>query len=387
MAEKISVPVSVAAAPLAEQYPDIFNPYITKITSLVASPYTRVLFSEDRAAHLLSGIEACTSVPDFERIKLEAFGSKAGFFPLSVNSLSSVPPEQKKIEGLFRNAEKKIAENIAERKKAKLERAALDQRLEAERVDVTLPCRHEELGRVHPVSQTLEEMIEIFAQWGFTLAEGPQIENDDYNFTKLNVPPDHPARQMQDTFYMPDAADGQKRVLRTHTSPVQVRTMLTQKPPIRILAPGRVYRCDFDATHAPMFHQVEGLVIEETGKITMAHLKGVLLDFCRTYFGITDLPLRFRPSFFPFTEPSAEVDVGCSRKGGELKLGNYGDWLEVLGCGMVHPNVLRSVGIDPEKYSGFAFGMGVERLTMLRYGVNDLRAFFENDLRFLKQFK
>ncbi len=343
------------------------------------------MMSDDQTRHFFQQVEASASLSDLESVRVAGLG-KEGFFTTWVKTIASLPPEQRKEEGQRRNQLKNEFVQTLEAKKAVLERAALDQRLETERVDVTLPCRHEELGRVHPVSQTLEEMIEIFAQWGFTLAEGPQIENDDYNFTKLNVPPDHPARQMQDTFYMPDAEDGQKRGLRTHTSPVQVRTMLTRKPPIRILAPGRVYRCDFDATHAPMFHQVEGLVIEETGKITMAHLKGVLLDFCRAYFGITDLPLRFRPSFFPFTEPSAEVDVGCSRKGGELKLGNYGDWLEVLGCGMVHPAVLEACGIDSTRYQGFAFGMGLDRFAMLKYGIPDLRTMFDGDMRWLRHY-
>jgi phenylalanyl-tRNA synthetase alpha chain len=218
---------------------------------------------------------------------------------------------------------------------------------------------------------------------GFSVAKGPEIESDWNNFEALNFPPDHPARQMQDTFFMPPS-DGKPMVLRTHTSPVQIRTMMNQKPPIRIIAPGRTYRCDFDQTHTPMFHQVEGLVIDETTH--MGHLKGCLIDFMRAFFGIHDLPLRFRPSYFPFTEPSAEVDIGCSRKGSELKLGNYGDWLEIGGCGMVNPNVLRNCGIDPEKYQGFAFGMGIERMAMLKYGIPDLRTFFDADLRWLKHY-
>lgn len=267
-----------------------------------------------------------------------------------------------------------------------VEAAQMAEQLRSETVDVSLPIRPESMGRLHPISQTIDELIEIFAQMGFTVAEGPQIESDDYNFTKLNVPPDHPARQMQDTFYMPDAEDGSKRVLRTHTSPVQVRTMLNNKPPIRVLVPGRVYRYDSDATHSPMFHQFEGLVIDEIGKITMAHLKGVLLQFYRTYFGINDLPIRFRPSYFPFTEPSAEIDIGCKRGNGEMKLGNFGDWLEVGGCGMVHPKVLAACGVDPAKYQGFAFGMGIDRAAMLKYGIPDIRNFFECDIRWMKHY-
>jgi len=219
---------------------------------------------------------------------------------------------------------------------------------------------------------------------GFTVAEGPEIENDFNNFTALNMPEDHPARQMHDTFYLSPTADGINRVLRTHTSPVQVRTMLSRKPPIRVIAPGRTYRSDYDMTHTPMFHQVEGLVIDES--TDMGHLRGCLTDFLRAFFQIDDLPLRFRPSFFPFTEPSAEVDIGCSRQGGQLKLGNFGDWLEILGCGMVHPKVLEMCGIDATRYQGFAFGMGIERIAMLKYGIPDLRTFFESDLRWLKHY-
>lgn len=339
----------------------------------------------DDLAQDYAALAATGTLAELEDWRVKLLG-KEGKLTLRVKDIAKVAPELRKDEGQKRNREKQAFEALLERRKQELESAALTARLESERVDVTLPCRHEEAGRIHPVTQTIEEMIEIFAQWGFSLAEGPQIEGDDYNFTKLNVPPDHPARQMQDTFYMPDAEDGQKRVLRTHTSPVQVRTMLGQKPPIRILAPGRVYRCDDDATHTPMFHQIEGLVIEETGKITMAHLKGVLLDFYRIYFGIDDLPLRFRPSFFPFTEPSAEIDLGCSRKGGEIKLGNFGDWLEMGGCGMVHPNVLEACGIDSTQYQGFAFGMGIDRAAMLKYGIPDLRNMFDGDVRWLRHY-
>jgi len=226
--------------------------------------------------------------------------------------------------------------------------------------------------------------VAILADMGFAVAEGPDIEDDFHNFTALNIPPEHPARQMMDTFYLPDAPDGRQRVLRTHTSPVQIRTMLTQPPPIRIIAPGRTYRSDYDMTHTPMFHQVEGLMIDETTH--MGHLKGVLGEFLRVFFGRDDLPMRFRPSFFPFTEPSAEIDIGCRRQGGEIKLGPFGDWLEMGGCGMVHPNVLGHCGLDPERYQGFAFGFGIERPAMLKYGIPDLRSFFEADNRWLRHY-
>jgi phenylalanyl-tRNA synthetase alpha chain len=240
------------------------------------------------------------------------------------------------------------------------------------------------MGRIHPISQTIDEIIAIFGEMGFVVAEGPHIEDDFYNFTALNIPPEHPARQEHDTFYLPERADGSRLVLRTHTSPVQVRTMLKQKPPIRIIVPGRTFRCDHDATHSPMFHQVEGLVIDRTTH--MGHLKGCLIEFCRAFFDVDDLPVRFRPSYFPFTEPSAEVDIGCSREGGELKIGAGGSWLEILGSGMVHPQVLRNCGIDPDEYQGFAFGMGIERVAMLKYGIPDLRTMYDSDIRWLRHY-
>jgi phenylalanyl-tRNA synthetase alpha chain len=289
----------------------------------------------------------------------------------------------RKERGAALNVLKDEIASVLEAKQKLLATAALQQRLAAETIDVTLATRPIPDGRIHPIAQTLDEITTIFASMGFAIGKGPDIESDYYNFTALNIPPDHPARQMQDTFYLPQK-DGHPTVLRTQTSPVQIRTMQSQKPPIRVIAPGRTYRCDYDMTHTPMFHQFEGLVIDESTH--MGHLKGCLVDFLRAFFGIADLPLRFRPSYFPFTEPSAEVDIGCSRKGGELKLGNYGDWLEIGGCGMVHPNVLKNCNIDPDKYQGFAFGMGVERLAMLKYGIPDLRTFFEADVRWLKHY-
>lgn len=334
---------------------------------------------------MIENVTKAQTIADLEAIRVSAIG-KTGVIAQWVSSIASLPVEQRKDEGQKRNQEKQRFVSALEARKVELERQALNAKLEAERVDVTLPARFEAKGSIHPLSQTIDEIIEIFAQWGFTFSDGPSIESDDNNFTKLNIPPDHPARQMQDTFYMPDAEDGSKRVLRTQTSCIQIRTMMAQKPPIRLLAVGRVYRNEHDMTHSAMFHQFEGLVIEETGKITMAHLKGVLLEFYRIFFGVADLPIRFRPSFFPFTEPSAEIDLGCSRKGGEIKLGNYGDWLEAGGCGMVHPNVLEMCGIDSSKYQGFAFGMGLERAAMLKYGIPDLRNFFDADVRWLKHY-
>ncbi|HEY1736815.1 MAG TPA: phenylalanine--tRNA ligase subunit alpha, partial [Methylovirgula sp.] len=262
----------------------------------------------------------------------------------------------------------------------------LEVRLKTETLDVTLPARVSplELGRVHPISQVMDELAAIFADMGFSIAEGPDIETDDYNFTKLNFPPDHPAREMHDTFFLPPDATGERRVLRTHTSPVQVRTMLTQKPPIRVICPGRTYRCDSDQTHTPMFHQVEGLVIDK--QANLGNLKWVLEEFCKAFFEVPQVKMRFRPSFFPFTEPSMEVDIQCSRKGGEIRFGEGDDWLEILGCGMVHPNVLRNCGIDPEIYQGFAWGIGIDRIAMLKYGMPDLRAFFEADVRWLSHY-
>ena len=334
-------------------------------------------------AEVLSAVAAAATPEALEEVRVAALGKKGSVTGL-MKDLGGLDPEARKARGAALNLLKdEIAAALAARK-AELQAVALAARLMSERVDVTLPARPEAEGRIHPISQTIDEITAIFADMGFTVAEGPDVEGDFYNFTALNIPPEHPARQMHDTFYLPDAVDGTKRVLRTHTSPVQIRTMLAEKPPIRIIAPGRTYRSDYDMTHTPMFHQVEALVIDEATH--MGHLKGAIVEFCRAFFDVADLPVRFRPSFFPFTEPSAEVDIGCSRKGGELKLGNYGDWLEIMGCGMVHPKVLANCGIDPTKYQGYAFGMGIERIAMLKYGIPDLRTFFEADLRWLKHY-
>ena len=301
-----------------------------------------------------------------------------------MKQLGGLDPDARRQAGQDLNQVKDAVAEAIEQRKTGLADSALNARLAAERIDVSLPPRPEQRGFIHPISQVMDELTAIFGEMGFAVAEGPDIEDDFHNFGALNIPPEHPARQEHDTFYLPDRADGAKMVLRTHTSPVQIRTMQKTTPPIRIIAPGRTYRSDHDATHSPMFHQVEGLVIDE--KTHMGHLKGCLIEFCRAFFGVDDLPVRFRPSYFPFTEPSAEVDIGCTRKGGELTIGAGDDWLEILGSGMVHPRVLENCGIDSTKYQGFAFGMGIERIAMLKYGIPDLRTFYDSDLRWLKHY-
>jgi phenylalanyl-tRNA synthetase alpha chain len=328
-------------------------------------------------------ISAAASPDALEAIRVRVLGRR-GSLTLAMRELGGLDPEERRHAGAKLNAAKeRITAALAEAT-VRLGRAALAERLAEERADVTLPVAFAGTGRIHPISQTIDEIIAIFGEMGFSVAEGPHIEDDFYNFTALNIPPEHPARQEHDTFYLPERPDGTRLVLRTHTSPVQIRTMLAQKPPIRIIVPGRTFRCDHDATHSPMFHQVEGLVVDRTSH--MGHLKGCLIEFLRAFFVIDDLPVRFRPSYFPFTEPSAEVDIGCSRNRGELKLGGGGDWLEILGSGMVHPRVLQNCGIDPAEYQGFAFGMGIERVAMLKYGIPDIRAFYEADLRWLRHY-
>jgi phenylalanyl-tRNA synthetase alpha chain len=330
----------------------------------------------------LASIASARDSVTLDEARVEALGKKGRITDL-LKTLGALDPDVRKERGAALNLLKDDITNAIDARQKELAGTALEARLEKERIDVTLPPRPLPDGRVHPISQTIDEIVAIFGSMGFTVAKGPDIESDEYNFTKLNMPPDHPARDMQSTFYLPQTGE-HPTILRTQTSPVQIRTMMREKPPIRLIAPGRTYRSDYDMTHTPMFHQVEGLVIDEVTH--MGHLKGCLMDFLRAFFGIKDLPVRFRPSYFPFTEPSAEVDIGCSRKGGELKLGAGGDWLEILGCGMVHPNVLRNCELDPEKYQGFAFGMGIERIAMLKYGIPDLRTFFEADLRWLKHY-
>ena len=332
---------------------------------------------------LLDRVAAAADLEALESLRVQALGKK-GEVTQRLKSLGSLSPDERKEAGQSLNRVKDAVVEALEARRADLEASALEARLASEAVDVTLPARPAEIGRIHPISQTFEELVAIFGEMGFSVAEGPHIEDDYYNFTALNIHEAHPARQEMDTFYMRPAADGSRKVLRTHTSPVQIRHMLAEKPPIRIIVPGRTFRADHDATHSPMFHQVEGLVIDK--KSHMGHLKGTLTAFCRAFFGVEDLPLRFRPSYFPFTEPSAEVDIGCSREGGELKIGPGKDWLEILGSGMVHPKVLANCGIDPNEYQGFAFGMGIERIAMLKYGFPDLRIFYETDLRWMKHY-
>ena len=323
------------------------------------------------------------TVAELEQVRVNALGRK-GEVTQRMKNLGGLDPEARKAAGQTLNQIKDAIAAAIETRKQDLEEEELEARLAEERIDITLPARPSQVGRIHPISQIIDEMVAIFGEMGFSVAEGPHIEDDFHNFTALNIPPEHPARQEHDTFYLPEGPDGERKVLRTHTSPVQIRTMQASEPPIRIVVPGRTFRADSDATHSPMFHQLEGLVVDETTH--MGHLKGTLVEFCRAIFGVDDLPVRFRPSYFPFTEPSAEVDIGCSRKGGTLKIGHGEDWLEILGCGMVHPKVLENCGIDPARYQGYAFGMGVERIALLRYGLDDLRTLFENDARFLDQF-
>jgi len=338
---------------------------------------------EDVKAELLKSVSAAQDLTALEEARVAALGKKGRITGL-MKALGTLDADARKEEGARLNQLKDEVAQRIEARRDELRREELARRLDAERIDITLPVRPEQIGRIHPITHTVDELTAIFADMGFTIAEGPDVEGEFYNFTALNMPPEHPARQMQDTFYLPPAADGSERVLRTHTSPVQIRTMLAEKPPIRIIAPGRTYRSDYDITHTPMFHQAEGLVVDESTH--MGHLKGCLIEFCRAFFDVDDLPVRFRPSFFPFTEPSAEVDIGCSRKGGEFKIGAGDDWLEILGCGMVHSRVLENCGIDSSRYQGFAFGMGLERIAMLKYGIPDLRTFFEADLRWLRHY-
>ena len=336
----------------------------------------------------LDAIAGTSSVDALEQVRVDALGKKGEISGL-MKVLGTLGPDERKAFGARLNVLRDEVAAAIDAKKTGLADAALNERLARETLDLTLPARPEMEGRIHPITQTVDEIIAIFGEMGFSVAEGPDIEDDFHNFTALNIPADHPARQMQDTFYLPQKPDGSQMVLRTHTSPVQIRTMLKGDLPIRVICPGRTYRVDSDMTHSPMFHQVEGLVIDT--HTNMGHLKGCLQDFVRAFFGIDNLPVRFRPSYFPFTEPSAEVDIGCDRSGGELKLGgdkdgNAKNWLEILGSGMVHPNVLKNCGIDPAKYQGFAFGMGIERIAMLKYGIPDLRTFYESDLRWLRHY-
>ena len=343
---------------------------------------------KDLENKVLKDIEAASDLKTLDDIRVSLFG-KNGIITAEMKTLGAMDPAARVEKAKTLNVLKANIENAFSNRKNNLEKKALDESLKKEAVDVTLPVRAEVQGRIHPISKVFEEVFAIFGAMGFEVAEGPNIEDQFHNFNALNMPLNHPARQMQDSFYIkhdkdkPFSADD-AYVVRTQTSGIQIRTMEAKKPPIRIVAPGRTYRSDMDATHTPMFHQIEGLVIDKT--TTLAHLKGCLYDFVKAFFELDDIKVRYRPSYFPFTEPSAEMDIGCLKTKTELKIGEGNDWLEILGCGMVHPNVLRAGGIDPDEYQGFAFGMGVDRLAMLKYGIPDLRTFFEGDVRWLKNY-
>ena len=334
---------------------------------------------------LLGQVGAAPDEAALEALRVAALGKKGTISEL-LKSLGSMTPDERREKGPLINGLRDSVQGAIARRKEALAEAALDARLEAERIDVTLPVREgpETRGRIHPITQVTDELSAIFADMGFSIAEGPDIETDYLNFTALNFPQGHPAREMHVTFFLRPDANGDRKVLRTHTSPVQIRTMKSVAPPIRVICPGRTYRHDSDQTHTPMFHQVEGLVIDREAHI--GHLKWILEEFCKAFFEVPEVKMRFRPSFFPFTEPSAEVDIQCSRQGGEIRFGEGTDWLEILGCGMVHPNVLRNCGLDPDEFQGFAWGMGIDRIAMLKYGMPDLRPFFEADVRWLEHY-
>lgn len=330
---------------------------------------------------LTASISTATTLTALDEIRVKSLG-KNGSITALMKELGKLPPEEKKNAGQVLNTFKSEIATLLDRKKEELELKEMNEKLTHEEVDITLPIRPEpNMGRIHPISQVTEEILTIFAQMGFDLAEGPDIENDWYNFEALNIPPSHPARQMQATFFMENTTD---KILRTQTSGVQIRTMENKKPPIKIVAPGRVYRRDYDMTHTPMFHQIEGLVIDT--QTNLSHLKTTLVEFMKLFFETDDVSLRFRPSYFPFTEPSFEADVGCSRENGEFKIKSGASWIELLGCGMVHPNVLKNCGLDPDTYQGFAFGCGIDRFAMLKYGIPDIRSFFDADMRWIKHY-
>jgi phenylalanyl-tRNA synthetase alpha chain len=333
---------------------------------------------ETLQSELLAAIGAAQTLDALEVVRIVALG-KAGSVSALLKTLGGMTPEQRQVEGPRINGLREAVSGALAERKAVLESAALDAKLATERFDMTLPSPETPKGSVHPVSQVLDELSEIFADMGFAVASGPEIEDDWHNFTALNIPESHPARAMHDTFYFPDG-----KLLRTHTSPVQIRTMTSQEPPIRIIAPGRVYRSDSDATHTPMFHQIEGLVIDKG--IHLGHLKWTLETFLRAFFERDDVTLRLRPSYFPFTEPSVEVDVGYTMQNGKRVIGGSEGWMEVLGSGMVHRRVIEACGLDPDVWQGFAFGTGIDRLAMLKYGMDDLRPFFDGDLRWLKNY-
>jgi phenylalanyl-tRNA synthetase alpha chain len=346
---------------------------------------TKMSDIETLQTELITAIDSASTLEALEAVRVSALG-KQGSVSALLKTMGGMSPEERQTQGPIINGLRESITSALAAKKAELETAELNRRLATERIDMTLPAPDAPRGTIHPVSQVMDELAEIFADMGFAVAEGPEIEDDWHNFTALNIPETHPARAMHDTFYFPDdmARDAQKMVLRTHTSPVQIRTMTSQEPPIRIIAPGRVYRSDSDATHTPMFHQIEGLVIDKG--IHLGHLKWTLETFLKAYFEREDVGLRLRPSYFPFTEPSVEVDVGYSVINGKRVIGGAEGWMEVLGSGMVHRKVIEACGLDPDVWQGFAFGTGVDRLAMLKYGMDDLRAFFDGDNRWLQHY-
>ena len=328
-------------------------------------------------------INSVEDLQELENVRLNYLGKK-GSISNEMKNLASLSIEEKKEVGKKLNILKNSILEKIESRKISIQNSLINKKILEEKIDLSLPSRNYNCGKIHPISQTIDKVIHIFSSMGFNVVEGPDIETDFNNFSALNIPPDHPAREMQDTFYLTDKKKNEKFVLRTHTSPVQIRTMLEKKPPLKIIVPGRTYRCDSDSTHSPMFHQVEGLLVDD--KSTMAHLKGCLIDFLKDFFELNDLKYRFRPSYFPFTEPSAEMDIAYKKINDVLNIGKGDDWLEILGCGMINPRVLENCGIDSKKYQGFAFGMGIERISMLKYGITDLRSFFETDLRWIKHY-
>jgi phenylalanyl-tRNA synthetase alpha chain len=368
-----------------KSFDDLLKTLQSEITEVKANPSAFKISATSNTTSIQGYILKIVSNEEFENTRVKLFG-KSGVVTTGFSDFGKFPPEIRPAIGEQRKTLVSAFEEPISATQTRLQAAALEARLNTESVDVTLPVREApaEIGRVHPITQVTDELTAIFADMGFAVAEGPDIETNDYNFTKLNFPEDHPARDMHDTFFFNPKSDGTRLLLRTHTSPVQVRTMLSQKPPIRVIIPGRTYRRDSDQTHTPMFHQVEGLVIDKGSHL--GHLKWILEEFFKAFFEVDRVGMRFRPSFFPFTEPSLEVDIQCRRDKGEVRFGEGDDWMEILGCGMVHPNVLKNCGLDPDEYQGFAWGMGIDRLAMLKYGMPDLRAFFEADVRWLAHY-
>jgi phenylalanyl-tRNA synthetase alpha chain len=369
----------------AKSFDEALNILNLEIAQVKADPLAFNISTSSNTAVIQGYISSFQTSAEFEKARVQLFG-KNGVITSGFADLRQSPPEVRPAIGNQRKELVAAIEGPSALTQERLQNAALEAKLNTESVDVTLPVREApaEIGRVHPITQVTDELTAIFADMGFAVAEGPDIETNDYNFTKLNFPEDHPARDMHDTFFFNPKPDGTRLLLRTHTSPVQVRTMLSQKPPIRVIIPGRTYRRDSDQTHTPMFHQVEGLVIDKGSHL--GHLKWILEEFFKAFFEVDRVGMRFRPSFFPFTEPSLEVDLQYRRDKGEVRFGEGGQWMEILGCGMVHPNVLKNCGLDPDEYQGFAWGMGIDRLAMLKYGMPDLRAFFEADLRWLSHY-